>query len=66
MKDIVKVEIGGEELTAEIENGEVVGFRPVNIVHLNKDILSCVTYITLIGNAMTKTKRGGTHGIKGD
>lgn len=57
MKEIVKVEIGGQELTAEVEDGEVTGFRPISIAHLNKDVLACVTYITLIGNAMTKTRR---------
>lgn len=65
MKKIVKVEIGDQELTAEIEDGEVTGFRSISIAHLNEDILACVTYITLIGNAMTKTgnktknKKGG-------
>ena len=57
MKQGVKVQIGNEELTAEIEDGEVTGFRPVNIVHLNRDILGCITYLVLIGNAMTKTTR---------
>ena len=57
MREVVKVEIEDEELTAEVEDGEVVSFRPINIVHLNRDVLACVTYITLIGNAMTKTGR---------
>lgn len=57
MKEIVRTKIGNEELTAEIEDGEVVGFRPISIVHLNRDALACVTYIMLIGNAMTKTGR---------
>lgn len=57
MKQEVKVQIGNEELTAEIEDGEITGFRPVNIVHLNRDILGCITYLVLIGNAMTKTTR---------
>ncbi|MBA7558459.1 hypothetical protein ES708_00062 [subsurface metagenome] len=56
-REIVKVEIGDEKLAAMIEDGEVTGFRPISIAHLNKDRLGCITYITLIGNAMTKTGR---------
>lgn len=56
MRELVRVDIGGELLSAVVENGEVTGFCPLSIRHLNKDILGCVTYITLIGNAITKTK----------
>lgn len=56
MKQLVKVVVADEELTAEVRDGEVTGYRPVNIAHLNKDILGCVTFIVMIGNAITRTK----------
>lgn len=59
MRELVRVDIGGEQLCSAVENGEVTGFRPLSIRHLNQDILGCVTYITLIVNYITKTKREG-------
>ncbi|GAH65918.1 unnamed protein product [marine sediment metagenome] len=57
MRKVVRTDIGNEQLSAVVENGEVTGYHPINIRHLNKDILGCVTYIVLIGNAITKTKK---------
>ena len=62
MRKLVKTRVGDEELVAIIDNGEVTSYRPITITHLNKDILGCVTYITLIGNAMTKTREKGKGG----
>lgn len=64
MTELVKIQVGDEELAAEIEDGEVTGFRPISIVHLNKDRLACITYIVLIGNAITKTERQEDEGAK--
>ncbi len=60
MRQVVKVQIGNEELFAVIEDGELTGFKPVTINHLNKDVLGCVTYIVLIGNAITQTGKKDT------
>jgi len=57
MRELVRIDIGNEQLHSVVEDGEVTGFQPLNIRHLNQDILGCVTYITLIGNSITKTKR---------
>ncbi|MBA7630000.1 hypothetical protein ES703_37508 [subsurface metagenome] len=57
MRELVRIAIGEEELCRVVENGEATGFQPLSIRHLNQDILGCVTYITLIGNAMTKTMK---------
>ena len=57
MRELVRIEIEKELLCTVVDNGEVISFRPPSIRHLNQDILGCVTYITLIGNAMTKTKK---------
>ncbi len=56
MRELVRIDIGNEQLCSVVEDGEVTGFTPLSIRHLNQDILGCLTYITLIGNAMTKTK----------
>lgn len=56
MRELVRIDIGNKQLCSVVENGEVTGFTPLSMRHLNQDILACVTYVTLIGNTITKTK----------
>ncbi len=57
MREFIRIDIGKESLHSVVEDGEVTGFSPLSVRHLNQDILGCVTYITLIGHAITKTKK---------
>ncbi len=62
MRELVRIDIGGERLCSVVEDGEVTAFQPLNIIRLNQDKLGCVTYIVLIGNAITKTKKVEVNG----
>jgi len=63
MRELVRIDIGKENLHGVVEDGEVTGFQPLSLRHLNQDILGCVAYITLIGNAITKTKGKGAKDV---
>ena len=45
-----------EHLHAEVIDGEVVGFQPISINHLNSDIDTCIKYLETIKEAMERSK----------
>ena len=56
MKEVVEVKVGGDDLISIVEDGEVTGYRPVNITHLNKDIAGCIVYYFRLRDALRRTR----------
>lgn len=48
--------INGEELGADIEDGEVIGWKPITMEMLNSDIETCITYLNDIRVAIKQSK----------
>lgn len=45
-----------DELYAEVQDGEVTGWRPIVLNHLNADIDACISYLKGIKNVMERSK----------
>lgn len=54
-RQIVKLEINGEEHTADVKDGEVVGWRPLTLRDF-EDMLGCMAFLMHIEYAMRQTK----------
>jgi len=48
--------INGKHLSADIKDGEVMGWQPITIPELNKDVTKCISYLENIREAMAETK----------
>lgn len=52
----VKEKIGEKEFSADIKDGEVVGWQPLTLDELNTNIPMCIAYLDLIRQAIERTK----------
>jgi len=56
MRQIAYVVIKEKRLSAEIDNGEVVGWKPITLDELNADIDQCIDYLEDIRSAIEKSR----------
>ncbi|MBA7615798.1 hypothetical protein ES703_23084 [subsurface metagenome] len=55
IRQYVTVVLDGTEFSAEIKDGEVVGWQPLTLKELNSDIDSCISYLGDIKEAIRQT-----------